>query len=203
MARAKKNTVLTLGAELAGATSDGWKGGQFVPAGADVAIRKIVAESDQALALEVNRVLDTVRSGLKAPLADLLKGNAKTSDLRRELGAFALVAFSGKSESTAKSYGSGMIAALELGIAWSTSTHKEAKNIRAERAAAKEAERIKAGGKPREPSKSGPVCRTSWAAALKTAERLAEQLGMLQAGAQMVKSAEALKTKVAAKVAAK
>lgn len=197
MARAKKVTAPTLGAALAGATVAPW---QFVTAADVEAVQTAVKTAESAVSLAVNKTLDGIRSRLVGPIADALKGNAKTSPLRAEVGRFADAVFP---ETVRNSYASGIIVALEFGIPWTASIHKQGKTLRADRAAAKEAERIKAGGKPREPSKSGPVCRTSWASALKTAERLAEQLKMLQAGAAMVKSAEALKTKVAAKVAAK
>lgn len=196
MARAKKTVAPTIGAELAGAV-DTWK---FVTAADVEAVQTAVKTAESAVSLAVNKTLDGIRARLVGPIGDALKGNAKTSPLRAEVSRFADAVFP---DTVRNSYATGIIVALEFGIPWTASVHKQGKTLRAERAAAKEAERIKAGGKPREPSKSGPVCRTSWASALKTAERLAEQLMMLQAGAQLIKSAESLKAKVAAKVPAK
>jgi len=194
--KAKKVTAPTIGAALSGTTVQPW---QFVTAADVEAVQAAIKAADSGVSLAVNKTLDGIRSRLVGPIADALKGNAKTSPLRAEVSRFADTVFP---ETVRGPYGSGIIVALEFGVPWTPALFKQGKALREERAAAKEAARVKAGGKPRAPS-SGPVSRTSWASALKTAERLVEQLTLLQAGAAMVKSAESLKAKCAAKAAVK
>lgn len=192
MDRAKKPAVNSIGAAL-----QGKKVWLFVTEADVTAVTSAVKAARDGLTVAVNKTLDSIRVALdakKVTIADALKGNAKAepTGLRAELGRFAEACFTreaGYSRSTPRNYASSMVAALRENRAWEPDL---ANKLSAEKKAAKSGTK----GKPSD-KKSGPVSRTSWSSALKTAEKLVDQLGLLKANGQRRKSAKALRDWVA------
>jgi len=197
-----KQSAGTLGSDLAvavGATPKEWAG-KFVKGATIKAIREAYgAESGSMKATDasIQRAVDDVKASIdasKVTMAVALKGNAKTNPVRAEVAAMFATVFDHLSESAQRNYCTSFFLALEFGRPFMRNDFINNKKVRDEA-------RAKAG-KTVKPSKSGTVSRTSWESAGKTVAKLIEQLELLKAGAQMVKSAAALQLKIVAKVEA-
>jgi hypothetical protein len=175
-----------------------WTGKMVSVATVDVIVESYRNEQGSMVEtdLQVQKAVDEVRVAIDKSaqtLKEALKGNAKTNPIRAEVAALFGLVFGALGESAIRNYGTSFFLALELNRPFKRSDWKDNRTLR-DAADAKK-------GKTPKARKSGGVTRTSWEAAGKTLAKLIEQLDLLKAGAQMMKSATALKAKVDAKTA--